>query len=93
VLGTRGSASMTWRSSLFRRALGTLSVGIPAYEESYEHEADAFRSAITQKTTPLSTLEDAAASARIVGAAYESARLRAAVDFRAWSATGDTDRA
>ena len=93
VLGTQGSASMTWRSSLFRRALGTLSVGIPAYEESYEHEAEAFRSAIARGTRLPSTLEDAAASARIVNAAYESARLRSAVELRAWSATRAKDGA
>lgn len=78
VLGTNGSASMTWRSSVFRRALGTLSIGIPAYEESYEHETAAFRDAVLHGAPLTSTLADAAVSARILDAAYQAAEAHTA---------------
>lgn len=73
VLGTEGSASMTWRSSIFNRALGTLSFAIPVYEESYEGEARNLREAIERSIQPLSTLKDAATGARIITCAYEAA--------------------
>jgi predicted dehydrogenase len=79
VLGTQGSASLTWRSSIFNRALGTLSFALPVYEESYEHEALMFQSAVLDGAPLISTLEDAAASARIIHAAYRAARQRCAV--------------
>lgn len=73
ILGTRGSASMSWRTGIFQRAKGSLSVGIPAYEESYEHLSRAFVAAVTRGSPPLSTLEDAARVSRIVVAANEAA--------------------
>lgn len=74
VLGTEGSASMSWRTSIFKRALGTLSFAIPAYEESYGHEVDAFARAIAEGEPLVSTLADAAISARIIESAYDAAR-------------------
>ncbi len=79
VLGTEGSASMTWRSSIFNRALGTLSFAVPIYEESYEGEARNLREAIERGVPVLSTLRDAAASARIITAAYEAADKHTAI--------------
>jgi predicted dehydrogenase len=64
---------MTFRSSYVRRALGTLSFGIPAYEESYEEELRAFVAAIRDGAAPLSTLEDAALCAEILRQAYTTA--------------------
>ncbi|MBO0801563.1 MAG: Gfo/Idh/MocA family oxidoreductase [Nocardiopsaceae bacterium] len=46
VLGDRGSATYNWRDSLFRRPLGSLGFAIPAYEDSYIHEQEAFTAAI-----------------------------------------------
>jgi predicted dehydrogenase len=80
VLGERGSASMTWRNAFVRRPKGSLSIGLPTYEESYEHETRAFLAAISGEATPVSSLEDAAVVARIIDAAYESARLGTAVE-------------
>jgi predicted dehydrogenase len=79
VLGTEGSASMTWRSSIFNRALGTLSFAIPVYEESYEGEARNLREAIERNVPLLSPLEDAATSARIIHAAYDAAENHTSV--------------
>lgn len=79
VLGTQGSASLTWRSSIFNRALGTLAFALPVYEESYEHEAQMFQSAVLDGASLISTLEDAATSARIIHAAYRAAKQQCAV--------------
>jgi predicted dehydrogenase len=74
VLGTKGSTSLTWRSAIFDRAIGTLSFALPVYEETYEQEARMFQSAIQNNEVLTSTLEDAATSARIINAAYQSAK-------------------
>lgn len=79
VLGTQGSSSLTWRSSIFNRALGSLSFALPVYEETYEQEALVFQNAILHNAPLISTLEDAATSARIINAAYHAAEQRAAV--------------
>lgn len=73
VLGDRGSASATFRSSIFDRALGSLSIALPAYEESYEHELTAFADAIRGGRPPLSPITDAVAVARLIEAGYKSA--------------------
>jgi predicted dehydrogenase len=73
ALGTEGSATMNFRSSYVRRALGTLSFGIPAYEESYEEELRAFVAAIRDGAALPSTLEDAALCAEILRQAYATA--------------------
>lgn len=80
ALGTSGSASMSWRTGSFRRALGSLSVGIPAYEESYEHELRAFARAISTGAQPDSAAGDALVAARLLVASYEAARERRTID-------------
>lgn len=45
VLGTDGGSSYQWADSTFRRALGSLTFGIPAYEETYLTENRAFAAA------------------------------------------------
>lgn len=79
VMGTKGSASLTWRSSIFNRALGTLSFALPVYEETYEQEAQMFQTAVRDGAPLISTLEDAATSARIIDAAYRAARQHASI--------------
>ncbi len=46
VLGDRGSASYNWHDSVFQRPLGTLPFAVPAYEESYIYEHEAFAAAL-----------------------------------------------
>lgn len=64
ALGTHGTASLTWRSSTTRD--GPFEFGIPLYEETYVHQAAAFRDAILGVAQPLSTLNDAATAAGII---------------------------
>lgn len=64
ALGTQGTASFTWRSFTTRK--GPFEFGIPLYEDTYVHQAAAFRDAILGVARPLSTLEDAATAARII---------------------------
>jgi predicted dehydrogenase len=73
ALGTDGSAAMSFRSSYVRRPLGTLTFGIPVYEESYEHELRAFAAAIRDGAAPVSTMEDAARCSEIIEGAYTAA--------------------
>lgn len=80
VLGTDGSASMTWRTSIVRRGKGSLGFGIPAYEESYENENRAFVMAVREQGAPISTIEDAATVSRIIRAAYQGASERCAIE-------------
>lgn len=79
LLGTCGSAAMTWRSSVVRRARGSLDVGLPVYEESYRDESRAFLDAILHGSPLVSSLADAAMASRIVRAAHDSAATRASV--------------
>jgi len=80
VIGTEGSASMSWRSAVARNTRTSwFAFGLPVYEESYGHEAQALRDAIRSDAPLASTLEDAATSARLVAAAYEAARERRVV--------------
>ena len=64
VLGTEGSAAMSWRS--LTGTGGPFAVGLPLYEETYVHEAAAFRDAVTEGRSPLSNLNDAAEIARLL---------------------------
>ena len=73
VLGTEGSAAMTFRSTYLRRPLGTLGFGLPAYEESYELELRAFGAAIRDGAGLISTMHDAASCAEIISGAYAAA--------------------
>jgi predicted dehydrogenase len=75
VLGTEGSATMSWRSVIFsNRTTSWFSMGFPLYEESYAHESRALHQAITSGAPAISSLADAATSARLLTAAYEAAR-------------------
>lgn len=74
VIGTDGSASFSWRNAVSTN-LETpwFDFGIPIYEDSYMHEATAFRDAVIAGAKPVSSLEDAAMSARLIAAAYDAA--------------------
>ncbi|MHB8687223.1 MAG: Gfo/Idh/MocA family protein [Candidatus Dormibacteraceae bacterium] len=93
VLGTEGSASFSWRDAVTRnRATPWFAFGMPIYEESYSHEAQAFRSAIAHGTEPISPLRDAAACCRLIGAAYEAARRHEVMDRSSFSKGSDPAR-
>lgn len=75
VLGTNGSTSYEWKSATYRRALGSLSFAIPAYEDSYIYEQEAFAAAINGYAERIvSTIEDAHWTQQVIDLAYESAR-------------------
>jgi predicted dehydrogenase len=75
ALGTNGSSSYEWKSSTFRRALGSLSFAIPAYENSYIYEHEAFAAAIGGDPTRIvSSIEDALLTQELIDLAHESAR-------------------
>jgi predicted dehydrogenase len=60
VLGTNGSAQLSWQDMIFDRALGTLSRAYIRYEETYEHEIRYFvEQCILEGKKPLSSLGDA----------------------------------
>lgn len=73
ALGARGSASATFRSAISDRPLGSLSFALPVYEESYEHELEAFARHVRDGRPLISTMDDARAALAIVGAGYASA--------------------
>ena len=70
VLGDNGGSTYNWRSSLYRRPLGSLPYALPAYESSYAHEHVAFAQAIAGGQ-PVSPLADARAAATIIEAAVD----------------------
>ena len=75
VLGSRGSASASWRSAIGRPAPGDTRLRLFAYEEAYERQVAAFVAAVRGDPSQIvSPLEDAAAVARLVGAAETSIR-------------------
>jgi predicted dehydrogenase len=75
VVGSRGSASASWRAGVIKRAIGSMSTGYVPYEEAYERELAAFVAAVKGDPSAVSsTLEDALAVARILGAAETSIR-------------------
>ncbi|MGN6264447.1 MAG: Gfo/Idh/MocA family protein [Ginsengibacter sp.] len=60
VLGTQGSAQLSWQDVVLDRAIGTLSRSFDRYEETYEHEIQYFiNECILERKPPLSTLLDA----------------------------------
>jgi predicted dehydrogenase len=65
ALGTKGSAAFSWRS-IATVGEGPFRVGMPLYEETYQHQCAAFRDAIRHGSPPLSTLDDAAAAIEII---------------------------
>lgn len=80
VIGTRGSATASWRSAVIRRSVGSMTMGWAPYEEAYEHELSAFLSAVAgDRSMIASPMEDAVAVARIIGAAESSIRRRCSV--------------
>jgi predicted dehydrogenase len=73
VLGERGSATYNWRDSLFRRPLGSLGFAIPAYEDSYVHEQQAFAAALAGRPQAIiSGLTDAHRAALVLRAARDA---------------------
>lgn len=92
VLGTKGGGSYTWRNTLYHRPLGTLSLAIPAYEDSYFYEQRAFFDAIRgNRDGIVSPLRDAYQAARLIDLAKEADRQRAAVSVPAWEDATFTD--
>jgi predicted dehydrogenase len=60
ILGTQGSAQLSWQDMVLDRALGTLSRSYVRYEETYEHEIQYFiNECVLEGKSPLSTLTDA----------------------------------
>lgn len=64
ALGSEGTAAFDWRATTTKG--GPFAFGIPLYEETYAHQAAAFRDVIQSCHPPLSTLEDAAAVADVI---------------------------
>jgi predicted dehydrogenase len=82
ALGTKGSASATWRSGIYQDEAGSMSAGYAAYEEAYELELDAFCQAVAGDPDAIaSTMEDAVAVERILTAAEAAARSHRAVEL------------
>lgn len=80
VLGERGSATYNWRDSIFRRPLGSLGFAVPAYEDSYIHEQQAFAAALGgQADAVVSDLADAHRVALLLQAARDADARQAAV--------------
>jgi predicted dehydrogenase len=73
VLGTLGSGSFSWRTSVVHAPSGLLTVGYPAFEDSFGDEQRAFREAIENDKPVLSPLEDALTCARVLVAAERAA--------------------
>jgi predicted dehydrogenase len=65
ALGTRGTATVNWRSASTADD-GPFRVGMPLYEETYRNQCAAFRDVISGAAQPVSTLDDAAEVAGII---------------------------
>jgi hypothetical protein len=77
VLGSDGGVTYTWRSASLRRTAGTHRFALPDYEQSYEHELDAFVRAIRGEAEAItSTIYDA----RDVAGLLERARPATGAD-------------
>lgn len=75
VVGSRGSASATWRAAVTRTAIGSHGIDWVPYREAYESELAAFVAAVRgDDSLVASTMTDAVAVARIIGAAERSIR-------------------
>ncbi len=82
VLGTDGSVQCSWRDAYFERALGSLSYGLPMYEESYLHEDRHFvETCLGRQAGPLSTMADAAAAQAMVEATESAIRERRVMEL------------
>ena len=76
VLGRNGGASYHWADAVFQRAIGSLSFGVPAYEETYVHENRAFAAAIRGELHRIvSPIADALAAAQLAELAQSSASI------------------
>jgi predicted dehydrogenase len=79
VLGTEGSASATWRTGVWKSAVGSMSTAYAAYEEAYESQLEAFCRAVRgDRGAILSTLDDAVGAERILAAAEAAVQSRCA---------------
>lgn len=87
VLGDQGGATYNWRDSVFRRPLGSLPFGIPAYEDSYIHEQRVFAAAIGGRPEIVSDLSDAHSVAQVLQAAREADATHTAVQLAAAAGT------
>lgn len=75
VLGTKGGGSYSWRHALFQRPLGSLSFAIPAYEDSYIYEQQAFFAAVRgEREAIVSPLTDAYQAAMVLELAGQAAQ-------------------
>jgi predicted dehydrogenase len=72
ILGTKGSAVVDFRTAVFQRPLGTLNAAYVPYEESYGNELRAFAESIQESGGLISTMENAAVAADIIGACQVS---------------------
>jgi predicted dehydrogenase len=82
VLGSDGGVTYSWRSASLRRTAGTHRFALPDYEQSYEHELDAFVRAIRGEAEAItSTIYDA----RDVASLLERARTASGADRGSYS--------
>jgi predicted dehydrogenase len=89
VLGTQGGLTYSWRGAVLQRGLGSLSIGFPAYEDTFGYELEHFVSrCILRGEAPLSTVLDAARVQYLVELALQSIADRSVVtvprDSRLW---------
>ncbi len=66
AFGTEGTSGFSRRSCTSRSTAGGYSVGLPLYEETYEHEVRAFRDIVRGDDEPVSDLDAAADAAEIL---------------------------
>ena len=84
ALGTEGSASATWRTGVWKSAIGSMATAYAPYEEAYELQLDAFCRAVRGDPSLIqSTLEDAVAAEQFLSAAERAIQARAAVPLDA----------
>jgi predicted dehydrogenase len=84
ALGTQGSASATWRTGVWKSAIGSMSTAFAPYEEAYELQLEAFCRAVRGDPSRVqSTLQDAIAAERILSAAEAAIRTRGAAPLGA----------
>jgi predicted dehydrogenase len=75
VLGDRGGVTYSWRNAIVRRPLGTLSIGLPAYEDSYIHQTQALMAAARgDRSAIASSLDHALQAEQALAAARRSLR-------------------
>lgn len=81
VLGTEGGGLYSWRDAVVLSPGAGLTWRYPAYEESFVHEVDHFvRRCVLNGEEPLSTIEDAVLTQRLIEAAEESIRTMSIIN-------------